>query len=160
MAALKNLFASFSRPASSVAPRMKHAPAPPVTVPTAIKAQQETKAAGLQEGIETATFAGGCFWGTEHLFNKHFGELPGWKCLSGYTGGDEADPSEWYFFFGPQSYSGPGSGASGPCIIHDIASVAAGTSLTQRSIPQGRIRPDRPRRVGPDDIPKGRSLVC
>ncbi|KAI9634221.1 peptide methionine sulfoxide reductase MsrA [Dioszegia hungarica] len=66
----------------------KTPPAP--TVPTAIKSREEAVAG---EGVEHATFASGCFWGTEHLFSKHYSHLPQFKAESGYTGGDVNTPS-------------------------------------------------------------------
>lgn len=43
-----------------------------------------------QEGIEVATFAGGCFWCTEALFLELKGVQ---KVVSGYIGGDTVNPS-------------------------------------------------------------------
>jgi peptide-methionine (S)-S-oxide reductase len=39
-----------------------------------------------------ATFAAGCFWGTEHIFNKHFKDQ-GITTKVGYIGGDLEAPS-------------------------------------------------------------------
>ena len=40
--------------------------------------------------MEKATFAGGCFWGVEHLFN----EIPGViEAVSGYAGGSRDNPT-------------------------------------------------------------------
>ncbi|KAI8971861.1 hypothetical protein BDF20DRAFT_838139 [Mycotypha africana] len=41
---------------------------------------------------EIATFAAGCFWGTEHIFNKHFRDV-GIKTRVGYMGGELVNPS-------------------------------------------------------------------
>ncbi len=43
-----------------------------------------------QTKVETATFAGGCFWCMEPPFEKKEGVL---EVVSGYTGGDEIDPT-------------------------------------------------------------------
>ncbi|KAK1922297.1 peptide methionine sulfoxide reductase MsrA [Papiliotrema laurentii] len=63
---------------------------PKPTVPTAIKSSENLV---LEDGVETAVFASGCFWGTEHMFDQHYSHLPKWKCVSGYTGGDVTNPS-------------------------------------------------------------------
>lgn len=42
------------------------------------------------EGISTAIFAGGCFWGVQHEFGKITGVM---RTLVGYTGGEEEFPS-------------------------------------------------------------------
>src|SRR5437773_61145 len=44
----------------------------------------------LEREMEKATFAGGCFWGLEHLFN----EVPGViEAVSGYEGGHVDKPT-------------------------------------------------------------------
>jgi peptide-methionine (S)-S-oxide reductase len=46
--------------------------------------------AGAQTQTETATFAGGCFWSMEHVFD----ELPGVASVTvGYAGGNAKNPS-------------------------------------------------------------------
>lgn len=73
---------------------MVHSKPPPApTVPTAVKSREEVREGG--EGVETAVFASGCFWGTEHLFKLHYSHLPQFTAVSGYTGGKEtgSDPT-------------------------------------------------------------------
>jgi peptide-methionine (S)-S-oxide reductase len=40
--------------------------------------------------MEKATFAGGCFWGVEHLFNQVPGVI---EAVSGYAGGSRENPT-------------------------------------------------------------------
>ena len=40
--------------------------------------------------MERATFAGGCFWGVEHLFNQVQGVI---EAVSGYEGGSRQNPT-------------------------------------------------------------------
>lgn len=49
-------------------------------------AQQEAAA----QAVETAVFAGGCFWGVEHLLRGQTGVL---EVVSGYTGGHTPEPT-------------------------------------------------------------------
>lgn len=38
------------------------------------------------------TVAGGCFWGIEHMFRKHYGDKGLVDCKVGYSGGHKSDP--------------------------------------------------------------------
>ena len=73
------------------------------------------------EGLEVATFAGGCFWCMEPPFDKVEGVL---STTSGYTGGDEASPS----------YNQVSAGVTGHTeamqVLFDPAKVSYGELLT------------------------------
>lgn len=57
---------------------------------TEATAEPDGAAVEATEGLETAIFAGGCFWCVESAFE----DLPGVEsAVSGYTGGPEVDPS-------------------------------------------------------------------
>lgn len=47
----------------------------------------------IPEGAQLCTVAAGCFWGTEHLYRKHFAGKGLLEAKVGYIGGDLADPS-------------------------------------------------------------------
>ena len=53
-------------------------------------ARTPTGAAAMADTLEVATFAGGCFWCVEEAFDEVEGVA---ATVSGYTGGDIADPS-------------------------------------------------------------------
>lgn len=50
----------------------------------------ETKNMEIHNGLEVATFAGGCFWCTEAVFLQLDGVS---KVVSGYIGGNTANPT-------------------------------------------------------------------
>lgn len=50
-------------------------------------------AAAIPEGAELCTVAAGCFWGTEHLYRRHFAAKGLLDARVGYIGGDVQDPS-------------------------------------------------------------------
>ncbi|ORX40479.1 peptide methionine sulfoxide reductase MsrA [Kockovaella imperatae] len=87
---IRSLFGKLAQPTGKM---VKTKTPPPPTVPTAIKAREEAEKAGPGEGLESAVFTAGCFWGTEHLFNQYYSTLPGYKIVSGYAGGDVPNPS-------------------------------------------------------------------
>ncbi|QZA59339.1 Peptide methionine sulfoxide reductase MsrA [Candidatus Rhabdochlamydia porcellionis] len=43
----------------------------------------------VEESLEIAIFAGGCFWHVQHNFNQIGGVV---STKAGYTGGDKLDP--------------------------------------------------------------------
>ena len=53
-------------------------------------ASQPASAAASQPATQEAIFAGGCFWGVEHLFEQVPGVV---DAVSGYTGGTVANPT-------------------------------------------------------------------
>ena len=47
----------------------------------------------IPEGAQRCTVAAGCFWGTEHLYRKHFAGKGLLDAKVGYIGGDLDNPS-------------------------------------------------------------------
>jgi len=60
---------------------------PPPTVPSTISARSALSGTPSSK-VETATFAAGCFWGTEHLFRSYYNGRGLIDARVGYTGGD------------------------------------------------------------------------
>lgn len=46
----------------------------------------------IPEGAQLCTVAAGCFWGTEHLYRRHFAGKGLLDAKVGYIGGDLNDP--------------------------------------------------------------------
>ncbi|KAF8320690.1 methionine sulfoxide reductase A [Clavulina sp. PMI_390] len=63
-------------------------PSPPKAT---VKSALEAKLAP-ESSTEVAVFANGCFWGTEHIFQKYYKEVD-IKTEVGYTGGNATDPN-------------------------------------------------------------------
>ena len=80
LAALLLLLASCAEPPAEA----QQTTAPPVVRSTAGAAPTQ------QQGLATATFAGGCFWCTEEVFEEVKGVQ---AAVSGYSGGQEANPT-------------------------------------------------------------------
>lgn len=55
-----------------------------------------------QEGREVATFAGGCFWCTEAVFERVEGVI---DVYSGYTGGDQENPTYKQVSYGETNHA-------------------------------------------------------
>lgn len=73
------------------------------TVPSAIAARQAlrdgsaTANKAAAKATDKATVAGGCFWGVEHMFRKHYGDGRGLiDAKSGFIGGKESSRNPSY----------------------------------------------------------------
>lgn len=49
--------------------------------------------ASIPDGAQRCTVAAGCFWGTEHLYRKHFTGKGLLDAKVGYIGGDSENPT-------------------------------------------------------------------
>lgn len=80
---------NFSRGKAHPELQKKHGPAL-AKVTSAVEAISKVELYQAPAGCETAIFACGCFWGTQHQFSR----MPGVKrVLAGYTGDDSAVPT-------------------------------------------------------------------
>ena len=52
-----------------------------------------TAPASVPEGAQRCTLAAGCFWGTEHIYRKHFADKGLIDVRVGYIGGKTDSPS-------------------------------------------------------------------
>ncbi|MGB3465521.1 MAG: peptide-methionine (S)-S-oxide reductase MsrA [Cyclobacteriaceae bacterium] len=62
----------------------------------------EPVAISVEEGMEVATFAGGCFWCTEAIFERVEGVT---SSVSGYAGGSEKNPTYEAVSYGKTSHA-------------------------------------------------------
>src|SRR5258708_24937780 len=97
--------------------------------------------------MEKATFAGGCFWGVEHLFN----EIPGViDAVSGYSGGTRDNPTY------EQVCSGRTGHAEAFAAPYDPAQVSSAEPLNAFwNTPE----PTTLNSQGPDHRPQDRSVI-
>lgn len=64
--------------------------------------QVEIVSVQVPQGLEVATFAGGCFWCTEAIFERVKGVT---SSISGYAGGKEANPTYQEVSYGKTSHA-------------------------------------------------------
>lgn len=97
--------------------------------------------------MEKATFAGGCFWGVEHLFN----EIPGViEAVSGYEGGHVDNPS----------YHDVCTSTTGHAEAVEITYDPAKVSYSELLNAFWNMHdPTTPNRQGPDFGPQYRSVI-
>ncbi|KAG8939480.1 Peptide-methionine (S)-S-oxide reductase [Tulasnella sp. 408] len=92
-------------------------------------ANRAQELSGMITTVEVATFAHGCFWGTQELFDKYFGPTRGVKTTVGYAGGDENIKNPTY----DQVCSGTTGFAEASKIEYDPALVGYAELVEYRS---------------------------
>lgn len=67
----------------------------PFSYSTRLSIAPDSSSSGMAipEGAQRCTVAAGCFWGTDHLYRKHFGNKGLLDAKVGYIGGDLDNPS-------------------------------------------------------------------
>lgn len=75
-----NLFSRLSRPFTAAA-RLSIAP------------ESSASTTSIPEGAQRCTVAAGCYWGTEHLYRKHFSGKGLIDAKVGFIGGDLTNPT-------------------------------------------------------------------
>jgi len=115
---------------------------------TIVSAEAEEKTLPMAEPhLETATFAGGCFWSVEHLFD----DMPGVvSATSGYTGGHQKDPNYH------QVSSGETGHAEAVQVVFDPAKISFPALLNAFWT---NIDPTTPDRQFCDEGPQYRSAI-
>ena len=116
------------------------------------KAQLPTKKeqaafAAQVEGLDTATFAGGCFWCTEAYFERVKGVK---EVVSGYVGGTTPNPTYKEVSYGKTDY------AEGVQVFYDPAQVSYATLV---KVFFATMDPTQLNRQGPDVGEQYRSIV-
>ncbi|KAL6887710.1 peptide methionine sulfoxide reductase MsrA [Trichoderma longibrachiatum] len=86
---LTNILARLSRPFTT-ASRLSIAPESPSGTSSSTSS---SSSADIPEGAERCTLAAGCYWGTEHLYRKHFSGKGLIDAKVGFIGGDLENPS-------------------------------------------------------------------
>lgn len=75
------------------ATRLSIAPDSPSSLHSSSGVVQGAAPGAIPEGAQRCTVAAGCFWGTEHLYRKHFAGKGLLDAKVGYIGGDLDNPS-------------------------------------------------------------------
>lgn len=65
----------------------------PFTQSARLSIAPESSAGPIPDGAQLCTVAAGCFWGTEHLYRRHFAGKGLIDAKVGYIGGDLENPS-------------------------------------------------------------------
>ncbi|KAL6877090.1 peptide methionine sulfoxide reductase MsrA [Trichoderma novae-zelandiae] len=87
---LTNILARLTRPFTT-ASRLSIAPESPSS--SAAASSSSSSSSAIPEGAQRCTLAAGCYWGTEHLYRKHFTGKGLIDAKVGFIGGDLENPS-------------------------------------------------------------------
>ncbi|KAF5123925.1 putative peptide methionine sulfoxide reductase [Metarhizium anisopliae] len=110
----------------------------------------------VPEGAQRCTVAAGCFWGTEHLYRRHFAGKGLLDAKVGYIGGDLSDPTYRAVCGGKTGHGFPPSDAEAAQIIFDPEKV------TYRQLLEFFYKMHDPTTLnaqGPDTGPQYRSAI-
>lgn len=65
----------------------------PFTTASRLSIAPESSAAAIPDGAQRITVAAGCYWGTEHLYRRHFAGKGLIDAKVGFIGGDLENPT-------------------------------------------------------------------